>query len=379
MTSHALRRWRWLHKWSSIVCTLFLLLLCLTGLPLIFSEEINDYLDPLRSGPSTMRDVTAHVDETVTRARQAWPGQRVRLAVFDPDRARITLRLSPGADDAFDTTHEMTFSAHTGKLLRDGPPPGDAVMDTILQLHVQMLAGLPGELFLGLMGLVFAVAIVSGVALYAPFMRRMRFGEIRWRRSVRVRWLDVHNFLGVATVCWVLIVVLTGVMNTLATPLFGLWEMRDVVPVLKPFMPDAPVIPAASLSRAIRVTEGALPAMTVRFVTFPTHINGSPDHYVVWTQGKSKLRSRFMTPVLVDAAKGEVAFVAKMPWYLRLLELCRPLHFGDYGGVLLKGLWAILDVVTIVVLGSGLYLLLAGKRQPAQAAESRAEWSGKAA
>ncbi|GBQ59751.1 hypothetical protein AA0498_2794 [Acidomonas methanolica] len=326
-----------------------------------------------------MRDVTAHVDETVTRARQAWPGQRVRLAVFDPDRARITLRLSPGADDAFDTTHEMTFSAHTGKLLRDGPPPGDAVMDTILQLHVQMLAGLPGELFLGLMGLVFAVAIVSGVALYAPFMRRMRFGEIRWRRSVRVRWLDVHNFLGVATVCWVLIVVLTGVMNTLATPLFGLWEMRDVVPVLKPFMPDAPVIPAASLSRAIRVTEGALPAMTVRFVTFPTHINGSPDHYVVWTQGKSKLRSRFMTPVLVDAAKGEVAFVAKMPWYLRLLELCRPLHFGDYGGVLLKGLWAILDVVTIVVLGSGLYLLLAGKRQPAQAAESRAEWSGKAA
>ena len=38
--------------------------------------------------------------------------------------------------------------------------------------------------------------------------------------------------------------------------------------------------------------------------------------------------------------------------------LSQPLHFGDYGGVPMQWLWAALDIVTIIVLGSGLYLWL---------------------
>ena len=34
------KSWSWLHRWSSLVCTAFMLLLCLTGLPLIFHHEI---------------------------------------------------------------------------------------------------------------------------------------------------------------------------------------------------------------------------------------------------------------------------------------------------------------------------------------------------
>src|SRR5258707_2487549 len=31
MQSHTIKTWAWLHKWSSLVCTVFMLLLCLTG------------------------------------------------------------------------------------------------------------------------------------------------------------------------------------------------------------------------------------------------------------------------------------------------------------------------------------------------------------
>src|SRR3546814_3694373 len=51
-----------------------------------------------------------------------------------------------------------------------------------------------------------------------------------------------------------------------------------------------------------------------------------------------------------------------MPWYLTALEVSRPLHFGDYGGMPLKILWTLLDLVTIVVLGSGLYLWIARRK-----------------
>ena len=45
-----------------------------------------------------------------------------------------------------------------------------------------------------------------------------------------------------------------------------------------------------------------------------------------------------------------------MPWYVSTLMLSQPLHFGDYGGMALKLLWALLDVLSIVVLWSGLVL-----------------------
>ena len=43
--------------------------------------------------------------------------------------------------------------------------------------------------------------------------------------------------------------------------------------------------------------------------------------------------------------------------------------FGDYGGVPMQWLWALLDVLTLIVLGSGLYLWLGkdASRRPAPA------------
>jgi uncharacterized iron-regulated membrane protein len=59
--------------------------------------------------------------------------------------------------------------------------------------------------------------------------------------------------------------------------------------------------------------------------------------------------------------------VLEMPWYLRALELSRPLHFGDYGGIPLKVIWALLDIATIVVLVSGIYLWFPRRRATAEA------------
>jgi len=41
------------------------------------------------------------------------------------------------------------------------------------------------------------------------------------------------------------------------------------------------------------------------------------------------------------------------------LQISRPLHFGDYGGVPLKVIWAAFDLAIIFVLVSGLYLWFA--------------------
>jgi uncharacterized iron-regulated membrane protein len=102
--------------------------------------------------------------------------------------------------------------------------------------------------------------------------------------------------------------------------------------------------------------------MTVTSVVFPGNRFGSPHHYLLWAKGGSAVTSRLFDPVLVDARTGTLVEVVKMPWYLRTLEVSRPLHFGDYGGLPMKILWALLDLLTLVVLGSGLYLWVARRR-----------------
>ena len=49
--------------------------------------------------------------------------------------------------------------------------------------------------------------------------------------------------------------------------------------------------------------------------------------------------------------------------------MSQPLHFGDYGGMPMQIIWALLDIATIIVLGSGLYLWL-GRRNPAKAGKA---------
>ena len=64
MSPTSLRRWGWIHKWSSLVCTVFMLLLCLTGLPLIYHHEIGHLLGTDVEAPSMPADTPRAVSYT---------------------------------------------------------------------------------------------------------------------------------------------------------------------------------------------------------------------------------------------------------------------------------------------------------------------------
>ena len=109
---------------------------------------------------------------------------RVTLSVmsFDTDRPVVNVTTGPRADAPGPEMHFASYDLTSGEVVP--PVPGGGVMDFILQLHTDMFAGLPGMLFLGAMGVLFVAAIVSGVVLYAPFMRRLEFGTVRASRPL---------------------------------------------------------------------------------------------------------------------------------------------------------------------------------------------------
>jgi uncharacterized iron-regulated membrane protein len=367
IAARVLKRWYLVHKWSSLVCTAFLLLICLTGLPLIFRGEINGWLQPHHFVALPADTPQASLDYVAKASHRLYPDEVIASMFVDDDEPQIYVWMAPSfaqMRERPETMHFIRFDARTGAILETSKTAAEqpkSFIDIMLALHTDLFVDLPGELFMGAMALLFVVAIISGVVLYGPFMKKLRFGTVRANRSPRLKWLDLHNLFGITVMVWTLVVGATGVMNELSTPLFALWQQTDVKSLLASYKGTAapPQLALPSVQAALETAGRAVPGMAVTSAVYPGNPYGSPYHYLFWAKGSSTLTSRLLTPILVDARSGKLTAVVRMPWYLRTLEVSRPLHFGDYGGLPLKILWALLDLLTIVILISGLYLWIA--------------------
>ncbi|WP_171096288.1 PepSY-associated TM helix domain-containing protein [Usitatibacter rugosus] len=365
MSPRALRITTWLHKWSSLVCTVFMLLLCLTGLPLIFHHEIGHLTGTEVEAPP-MAAGTPHkpLEEILAAGHARHPQRVVQFASpdeEDPNIWFVTLTPSPEPTEDFKS---VAVDARTAQVLKE-PKFDEGFMYVMFKLHIDLFAGLAGKLFLGFMGLLLLVAIVTGVMLYAPFMRKLAFGDVRREKSPRVKWLDLHNLLGIVTLTWAFVVGATGMINTWADLLIKYWQYDSMTTLLAPYK-GQPLVPAAergSLQKAYDAALAHVPGTKVRFIAFPGTAFSSPHHTTFFMAGNTPLTSKLLKPVMVDAKTAAVTNAPDLPWYLTALLVSQPLHFGDYGGMPMKVLWALLDIATIFVLGSGLYLWLK-RRQP---------------
>jgi uncharacterized iron-regulated membrane protein len=206
-------------------------------------------------------------------------------------------------------------------------------------------------------------------------MRKLDFGTVRRERAARLKWLDLHNLLGIVTLVWTLVVGATGVVNTLADVLLEYWQATEIAAMVKPYEGQPPPTRLASMEQSVAHARQAEPGMQVAFVAFPGTPFASAHHYGIYMRGDQALTSRLYKPVLVDAGTGQVTDQRTLPWYLTALLLSQPLHFGDYGGAGMQLLWALLDLATIAVLGSGLYLWLKRGRAARKTAGAAAEGS----
>ncbi|KPW94814.1 MULTISPECIES: PepSY-associated TM helix domain-containing protein [Pseudomonas syringae group] len=374
MKSQTVRRWSIVHTWSSLICTLFLLMLAVTGLPLIFHHEIDHLLGDAPQYQEMPAD-TPHLNlEQLARAAEAHrPGEVMQYFGWDDEDPNGVMAITAAtADTEPNSSHTFALDARTGEAL-EMPSANGGFMMVMLRLHVDMYANLPGKLLLAFMGLLFVVAIVSGTVLYAPFMRKLEFGQVRVNKSRRTRWLDLHNLIGVVTLTWALVVGVTGVISACADLLIASWRNDALATMIAPYKDAPPLTQRAPATRLLEIAESAAPGMQADFIAFPGTRFSREHHYAVFLKGNTHLTAHLATPVLIDAQTLQVTAVVERPWYMDALGMSQPLHFGDYGGMPMKILWAVLDVLTIIVLGSGVYLWWVRRRAARSVSVVRAQ------
>jgi uncharacterized iron-regulated membrane protein len=374
MLASTLRKWSVVHKWTSLICTLFLLMLCITGLPLIFRHEIDAMLDGGPAKPTRSEQAApASLDIAAGNAQRALPGQFIQAFFWDhddPTELSFVLAPTPGAHPTQNRT--LRVDAMSGEVMSEAKTR-ERFTYFLLRLHTDLFLGLYGKLFLGVMGLLFVVATVSGVVIYGVSMRKLSFGTMRFDRSTLLRWLDLHNLLGIVTVAWVMVVGITGVINTGADLVIKAWQNGQLVEMVGSVKNRPRPQVLASVQSAVDTAQATIPSMKPFFVAYPGSLFSSQSHYIVFMHGNAPLTARLLTPVMIDAMDGRFVDSRSLPWYVSTVLLSQPLHFGDYGGLPLKIVWAVMDIAAIAILISGLYLWIARRGRRLASREARTE------
>jgi uncharacterized iron-regulated membrane protein len=359
----------WLHRWSGLVATPFFVLLCLTGSILIFHDEI-DHLLGTQAPPA---DVTGPSLSLETLARSAvadLPNHRpISIFLDDEQSDRAFVRVGKMGFSALKEGTTVLIDRHSGNHLAFHYGRG-TLTGFVFDLHANWLAGVPGELFGGAIALLVLVCLVTGLVVYAPYLRRQWLGTIRWNRSPRIVHLDLHNLLGAVVLGWALLVATTGLCLASGSLLVSLWKETDLRSLGAPQTP--PSLTPVSVDRATAAAEALLPDRIMRFVVFPNTDFSSPEHYTIYMYGGHRYDEKLFTVVLVEAATGKVTAVRGLPLYLKFVVFSQPLHFGDYGGLTLKLFWLASVAGTLFITGNGAYLWWLRYRRTGHAAVSRA-------
>ena len=357
-----------IHQWVSLVCALFLLLLTLTGLPLLFRGEINAWNTvnmPQRGESMPLRAIWQALPAGTAAVTAAFPEKEI-LGVT-PDGSDGTLYFlvkdrggKAGRSHMRMGGEQIMYDVRTGTVFnrRDRIYRSEAVqefMHTMHVLHVRMGMEEGGRDFLAVMCVLSVISVVSGVYLYLPMMKSMAFGTRR-RKSSRLFWSDWHKITSVFAGTWAVVMCVSGVFivlysigirdyhrtaHTLATEHFAAVEQ------------SAATIPAAE---ALERIQTHFPQKDVISMRLPAGENG---YYIFQAADPTVRVTDFALgeQVYLPAGGGEPFFVP-VPAWLQAAPFFLNLHIHNHELTAEKIFWALLILMTAAMIVTGIVLWL---------------------
>jgi len=350
----------WLHRWTSLIATVPFLILCLTGTVLIFHEEIDHVLGSEPESRGGAGAPTRPMREAITEVLAAYPEERIASVSLDPDHHPGVLLVVtiPNGETTFEKAELRFADLTTGELIGDADP-GTSFTDVLLELHAQWFLGPVGEIVGAAIALLVLLSLLSGLVVYAPYVRRVALGIVRRGRGTRVVQIDLHNLIGAVVLGWALVVTVSGFLlgfSTLATGIWqatGLKDLRAEASALPPVELRPPPVDVDRVFAAARAS--AAPGWDVVTAIFPGTEFSTPRHFTVLVAGQG-LDERLFRVAAIDAETGAVSASVEMPAYIKAITLAEPLHFGDYGGLPLKLLWTACTWLTLFITANGAWL-----------------------
>lgn len=353
-----LRNYLVVHTWTGILASLFLFVAFYAGALAMFKPEINHWTraEPVRSSASP------NADALTAAFLQAHPDvQRATLVLPSESNAAPYIEYSAGKQK-----HQIELGA-------DGQLRNVALDDSASGRFVDYLhrkGGLPlpldqAEPVIGVVSMLYALALISGVVVLLPSLVKDLF-VLRFGRNVKRWWLDLHNLLGVASLPFHIVMALSAAVFCLHDWIYVAQNHMIYPGGLKSAearsAPQRP--PVTADPTTWRTPTGLIVSARQAAPGFaPTALDyrglGTPKAavYVAGTDDAHFKRSPRVGYAVLDPVTGASVQTGMLPgqgsnWSSTLVGFFS-LHFGSYGGVPVRMLYAVLGVMGALLFYTG--------------------------
>ncbi len=362
----------WIHRWISLIVVIPFAILSITGVILIFHEEIDHALGYEPESSQVAPDLQRPFADSIAIALKTYPDEHVISTGYDADHHPGILLIGLAKEGkGFNEARWLYADVPTATLIEQ-PNSRETLTGFLLELHANWFLGFIGQLIGALIAFLVFLSLISGLVIYAPYVKKFLFGIIRRRKGQRIFQLDLHNLIGSAVLGWALVVTITGFLLGFGTVAIGLWQVTELSAMQQQYHQAVHINPDISIDQVYAVAAKGAEGWHPTSVFYPTTEYSTQGHYMVLLQGSDGLNEKMLQVALVDASTGQLTTIEELPAYLKAILLSQPLHFGNYGGLPLKLLWTLCTLLTLFITVNGAWLWWARRKQKTQKGISHA-------
>lgn len=359
------------HSALGLAFAALIYVVCLTGTLSVFLHDFHRWEQP--NAPTASGPINV---EAIAEAARAGHAQAVSdginqdLFLWPPNplnpRFLVTYFNNAGKEGEW-------VADNTGQLVtRVVSPWAEFLAHLHIELHLPRTWGL---FIVGLTGVALLSSLVSGLLAH-PRIFKDAFA-LRWGRSKRLQQADLHNRLGVWGLPFHIVVSLTGALLGLATLIIGVLALaaydgdsdKAFATILGPHAVatgvPAPVPDVAPMIAGVKDTSPNAELVSVHFQNIAT--SGQLVHLTMRTPGHLAFGNRYYfdgsgKPMgdggLEEGGVGQ-----------QILGVLQPLHFGWFGSLGTKVIYAILGLALTIVTQTGVAIWLGRRRDKGSPAE----------
>ncbi|MDZ8222451.1 MULTISPECIES: PepSY-associated TM helix domain-containing protein [unclassified Nostoc] len=343
----------YLHQYIGFIVGLVLLIVGLTGSLLVFEQDFDRFMITQKYGQITPQQVQLS-PESVLNTIEAKYAARSDLHLFriylpDTSSSPYVGQLSSTDEQRI----EVFVNPYTGKII------GERISDNtligmLLKLHVSLMAGETGTMFVGIAAFLMCILTVTGLVLW-PGWRKLIIGfKVKFDAHPKRVNFDIHKVAGIVSVVFLFFTGFTGFC----------WNFYDLTePIIyavtftsKPSELLSKPIPGKSafgLTEQLKIADAALPGAVTKSIYLP----GKPEDAL---QIRMKLPQESSdygdSNVYLDQYSGKVLRVdnaLKMRLGDRVLNFFVPLHYGTFGGLPTRILYVFVGLAPLILFVTG--------------------------
>lgn len=367
MNAGVVRKYLVVHTWTGILSSILLFVAFYAGALSMFEPEISQWVNVTAQSPSGKPDIDALAQAFFEDA--AKPPKAAEMTLPTPfDSAVIRFKNAQG--------NQIAYLDEAGKLAQE-PDMGFSTGDFVDYVHRK--GGLPlslemAEPIIGIVALLYGIALVSGVIVLLPSLVKDLF-YVRISRNLKRMWLDLHNVVGITSLPFHVVMAISAAVFCLHDYVYDaqsaaiypqgidgvLAEVRAEMPQALPSTQKDWLPPTQLIARA----QAHAPSFTPTFMRYRDVADGAATVQLAGTDDAYFARSSRVGYLTLEPATGRILDATYMlgpeSTWGSVLASFFSLHFGSYGGVPVRILYALLGVMGAFLFYSGNLLWIASR------------------